>query len=170
MPKPSVTKLPMSEVAASSPVLCAELCDEAATARFGHALAHHLSPGDTVLLSGEVGAGKSTLVRALIRARLGNPMAEVPSPSYTLVNIYAAGHGEIWHIDLYRLDDPDGLVELGIADALGHAIVLVEWPERWPDAPQDALRITLKAGTTGRMLTLDAPAPRLCQLKAALTS
>ncbi|MDB4112342.1 tRNA (adenosine(37)-N6)-threonylcarbamoyltransferase complex ATPase subunit type 1 TsaE, partial [Yoonia sp.] len=78
------------------------LPDEAATAAFATQVAPLLSAGDVLLLEGEIGAGKSAFARALIRARLGR-MEDVPSPTFTLVQIYEAPDGDIWHCDLYRL-------------------------------------------------------------------
>lgn len=113
-----------------------ELADEAQTAALGRALAGALAKDDLVLLSGPLGAGKSALARAIIRTRLVDPQADVPSPSYTLVNVYGPPNGSaIWHADLYRLSDASEVYELGLFDPLD-ALVLVEWPERaaakWP--------------------------------------
>ncbi|MCL5776480.1 tRNA (adenosine(37)-N6)-threonylcarbamoyltransferase complex ATPase subunit type 1 TsaE [Limibaculum sp. FT325] len=121
------------------------LPDEAATAALGARLAAALRPGDLVALSGGLGAGKSVLARAIVRALLGEPDAIVPSPSYTLVNVYAARAGEVWHADLYRLGGPPDALELGLVEALSHAIVLVEWPERLgADLPARHLEIALE--------------------------
>lgn len=122
------------------------LPDEAATDRLGGALGGSLAAGDAVMLSGPLGAGKSALARAIIRARLREPRAEVPSPTYTLVNVFEAGAaGEIWHADLYRLSDPEELAELGLDDAWHRAIVLVEWPERLGESrPRRRLDVALR--------------------------
>jgi tRNA threonylcarbamoyladenosine biosynthesis protein TsaE len=147
------------------------LDDEAATARLGAALAGVLHPGDAVLLSGALGAGKSALARAVIGALLGDPGAEIPSPSYTLVNVYETPRGPVWHADLYRLSgDAAEIGELGLDEAMdpsaegaaGGALVLVEWPERLGGAlPARRLEIRLssRAGAEGRdaMLTLAGP-------------
>lgn len=92
----------------------------------------HLRPGDCVLLEGPVGAGKSFFARALIQAQMrrDGALEDVPSPTFTLVQMYETGAGEIWHADLYRLGSADELEELGLADAFDDAICLVEWPER----------------------------------------
>lgn len=124
------------------------LHSQAETESLAAALARVLLPGDTVLLSGAVGAGKSAFARAAIRARQaaeGRLPEEVPSPSYTLVQAYDAGPVEIWHADLYRLGDPDELVELGLDEAFQRAIVFLEWPERLGEAaPERALHLHLQ--------------------------
>ena len=113
------------------------------TARLGVWLASRLAAGDCLALSGPIGAGKSHLARALIRAHLGNPAEDVPSPTFTLVQTYA-GDPDIWHADLYRLTHPDEVLELGLDEAFATAITLVEWPERMGAAlPADAIRLTL---------------------------
>jgi tRNA threonylcarbamoyladenosine biosynthesis protein TsaE len=136
------------------------LPDEAATDALAHRLAGCLSSGDTVLLSGALGAGKTHLARALIRARLGSPNEPVPSPSFTLVQTYGAPDGtEIWHADLYRLGDPGEVAELGLDEALGQAICLIEWPDRLaPDWPIGAVLLHLeRAADEARTARLFAP-------------
>jgi tRNA threonylcarbamoyladenosine biosynthesis protein TsaE len=115
----------------------------AATEALGRALAPRLVPGDAVLLSGGLGAGKSALARAVVRARLEDPQAQVPSPSYTIVNAYEAAGLRLWHVDLYRLADPSELAELGLEEAFAQAITLLEWPERLPAPPPRRLEIAL---------------------------
>lgn len=105
------------------------LDDEAATARLGAALARVLQAGDAVCLRGPLGAGKSTLARALIRA-LTTPDEEVPSPTFTLVQAYDGPDFPIAHFDLYRLTAPEEAFELGIEEALAEGAALIEWPER----------------------------------------
>src|SRR5690349_14429876 len=105
------------------------LADEAATQALGAALAKALRAGDAVCLSGPLGAGKSSLARALIRA-LTAPDEEVPSPTYTLVQAYQGPDFEIAHFDLYRLEGPDEARELGLDDALKHGAAVIEWPQR----------------------------------------
>lgn len=110
--------------------------DEAMTSALAHVFAAMLSPGDTIALRGPVGAGKSHFARSFIRARLGNPVEEVPSPTFTLVQTYPDPRGtEIWHADLYRLGDVSEVAELGLEDALSGDIALIEWPERGGDLP-----------------------------------
>ena len=141
---------------------------EAETADLAARLAPRLAPGDAILLSGPVGAGKSAFARALIRARLGDPGAEVPSPTFTLVQTYGEGESALWHADLYRLSHPDEVAELGLLAALEEAICLVEWPDRLgPLAPASALRLDLAPEGEGRSATFSGPlawAPRLEEL------
>ena len=105
------------------------LVDEASTARLGEAIARVLQAGDVVCLSGPLGAGKSTLARALIRA-LTSPDEDVPSPSFTLVQFYEGPRLKVDHFDLYRLTDPDEAYEIGLDEALDEGAALIEWPER----------------------------------------
>ncbi|MEM9393829.1 MAG: tRNA (adenosine(37)-N6)-threonylcarbamoyltransferase complex ATPase subunit type 1 TsaE [Pseudomonadota bacterium] len=115
---------------------------------FGQRLAPVLGGGDTILLSGEIGAGKSFLSRAIIQSRLSaeGRLEDVPSPTFTLVQVYELSGTEIWHCDLYRLVSADEVLELGLEDAFQTAICLVEWPDRLEDlAPASALRISLAA-------------------------
>ena len=106
-----------------------DLADEAATAALARRLAPHLRVGDVVALSGALGAGKTAFVRALIGAALG-AAAEVPSPTFTLVQTYDLPAGTLWHFDLYRIADPDEVPELGWDEATATGIVVVEWPDR----------------------------------------
>lgn len=105
------------------------LDDEAATQRLGAALAKALQPGEAICLTGPLGAGKSTLARALIRART-TPNEDVPSPTFTLVQFYEGEGLPIAHFDLYRLSDPDEAYEIGLDEALDEGAAIVEWPQR----------------------------------------
>ncbi len=119
------------------------------------ALAPHLRPGDTILLSGNVGAGKTHFARAMIQASLATP-EDVPSPTYTLVQTYPCQWGEIWHADLYRLTSTQEIEELGLLQAFEDAICLVEWPDRLDDlAPSQTLSITLVPGDQDDTRQLD---------------
>jgi tRNA threonylcarbamoyladenosine biosynthesis protein TsaE len=122
--------------------IAVELPDEAATDALGAEVAAIAEPGDVIALKGELGAGKTTLARAFLRAR--GIREEVPSPTFTLVQMYDAGGATIWHFDLYRLKSPEEAWELGIEDAFGEGISLVEWPERLgPLLPIRRLEIAL---------------------------
>jgi tRNA threonylcarbamoyladenosine biosynthesis protein TsaE len=105
-----------------------DLPDENATAAFAARLAALAVPGDVIALKGELGAGKTSFVRAFIRAHGGDET--VPSPTFTLVQVYDLPGGAIWHFDLYRLRQPEEAWELGIEDAFRDGISLIEWPER----------------------------------------
>ena len=119
------------------------LPDLDATLALGARLARLLRPGDAILLQGPLGAGKSELARALVRAAARDPALEVPSPSYTLVQAYDTPLGTLHHFDLWRLDGPGGVVELGWDEARA-GIVVVEWAERLGGLrPDDALTIQL---------------------------
>lgn len=116
-----------------------------------------LRPGDVLLLSGQIGAGKTHFARCLIQSLLEEP-EDVPSPTFTLVQTYDTPAAELWHADLYRLTGPDESVELGLTEAFETAICLVEWPDRLQElAPKEALRLCFSAGSeeNTRQLTLD---------------
>jgi tRNA threonylcarbamoyl adenosine modification protein YjeE len=134
------------------------LKDEAATVALGAGIARWLKVGDAVLLEGELGAGKTALARAILRA-LG--VAEyVPSPSFTLVQAYETPGLTVRHFDLYRITAASELNELGIDDALAYGAVLIEWPERARERmPVDALKIHLSArGDNSREAKISGPA------------
>jgi tRNA threonylcarbamoyladenosine biosynthesis protein TsaE len=129
-----------------------------ATNQLGQRLAGLLRAGDTVLLSGQIGAGKSHLARAILREIMAqhNMVEDVPSPTFTLVQVYEFGNLDVWHSDLYRLSDPSEIVELGLLDALPNALCLIEWPEQAGDLwPENALRISLSVKGDGRRLTAE---------------
>jgi N-acetylmuramate 1-kinase len=98
--------------------------------RLAHDVAFFLQPGDVLALEGELGAGKSTFARALIRAMASNAELEIPSPTFTLVQAYETPRFEVAHFDLYRLSDPAEMDELGLDRALVQGIAVIEWPSR----------------------------------------
>ena len=124
--------------------------DELTTLEFARKLAGALQPGHIVLLEGDLGAGKTALAREMIRDLANNPDLAVPSPTFTLVQTYETPKMEIWHFDLYRLDDPDEIFELGWEEALSGPLVLIEWPDRLGGyRPDNAVEILLKPGSDG---------------------
>ncbi len=129
------------------------------TTALAGALAPLLARGDTVLLDGPLGAGKSHFARGIIAPLLLEP-EDIPSPTFTLVQTYDTGSGPLWHADLYRITGPEEAEELGLAEAFETAICLVEWPERLgPLAPPGALRLHFDhlPGVEGRSLNIEAP-------------
>jgi tRNA threonylcarbamoyladenosine biosynthesis protein TsaE len=125
------------------------LADEAATGRLGQAVAAQLRPGEAVCLTGPLGAGKSTLARALVRA-LTTPDEEVPSPTFTLVQFYEGPGLAVAHFDLYRLSDPDEAYEIGLDEALDAGAAVIEWPERLEGRlPPDRLDIEIALAEDG---------------------
>lgn len=138
------------------------LDSDEATAALAAALAPVLRAGDTLLLDGPVGAGKTAFARALIQARMAatGPVEDVPSPSFALVQVYDLPDLTVWHVDLYRLEGVTDTVELGLDEAFETALCLVEWPERLGDAlPPDAVRLTFSYGADAgtRHLTVTLP-------------
>ena len=130
------------------------LAHEAATTALGAAVASLLKRGDAVLLYGDLGAGKSTLARGLVRA-LTRPDEEVPSPTFTLVQQYEPSSGArpfVSHFDLYRLETADEAFELGFDEAMDEGAVVVEWPQRLgARLPLDRLDIELTHVGDGRL-------------------
>ena len=132
------------------------ILDEAGTAAFGETLAKVARAGDVITLSGPLGVGKTALARGFIAA-LGHD-GEVPSPSFAIVQPYENLDPRVWHVDLYRIEDPSEIEELGL-DSATDAVLLVEWPERageraWPDA----LALSLDFAPEGeRILTAKVP-------------
>ena len=132
------------------------LPDEAATMRAGAELAHAVGAGDVIALSGPLGVGTTALARGFLAA-LGH-RGEVPSPSFAIVQPYDDVEPAVWHVDLYRIDAPTELDELGL-DSAGDAVLVVEWPERaGPDMWPEALTLSLDFGPDGeRILTAKVP-------------
>ena len=131
------------------------LPNEAATMALGGHIAPWLKAGDVIYLQGELGMGKSSLARAIIRA-LTTPEQDVPSPTFTLMQTYDGPRFEIAHLDLYRLKSPEESYELALDDALPHSVLLIEWPQRLEHLGYtDRLDIALEASPQGgRQVTL----------------
>ncbi|HET6525194.1 tRNA (adenosine(37)-N6)-threonylcarbamoyltransferase complex ATPase subunit type 1 TsaE [Sphingopyxis sp.] len=132
--------------------------DLADAERIGAAIGAALAAGDVVLLSGDLGAGKTTLARAMLKAR--GLAGEAPSPTFAIVQPYAPPETDlpIAHVDLYRIEDADELIELGLDDYLYDGALLIEWPERlggegWPGA----LLLRISGVGDARVLTAAVP-------------
>ena len=137
-----------------------KLADPAATEAFGASLAAMAGPGDVITLAGPLGAGKTSIARGLLAA-LGL-VGEAPSPSFAIVQPYAPPEVRmpVLHVDLYRIEDPDEIEELGLDEALADSLLIVEWPERAPGLWPDALALSLTIEPDGsRALTAEVPAP-----------
>ena len=140
------------------------LPSEDATTAFAARLAPGLKAGDAILLSGDIGAGKSFLARQMIQTRMAavGVVEDVPSPTFTLVQTYHVGGAEIWHADLFRLGDESEVEELGLTEAFSTAICLVEWPDRLGTlTPPDALSLEMVVtGDTARRASLSWADPK----------
>ena len=146
---------------AASAAIVIDLPDEAATCRLGRRIAAVTRKGDVIALWGDLGSGKTTLARALIRAIPVLPGSagddEVPSPTFTLVQTYPRAPAEIWHFDLFRIEQAEDVYELGIEEALDEGIALIEWPERMAALlPEERLDVKLRfpPGREGRTAIL----------------
>ena len=132
------------------------LPDADATLALGRRIGAELTRGDIVCLSGNLGAGKTTLARGAVEAWTGEAQ-DAPSPTFTLVQTYEGEKGELWHVDLYRLKRPEDAWELGLEDAFAGAACLIEWPERLEgQLPRDRLDIALAPQGEGRAAALKA--------------
>ena len=131
------------------------LSGAAATEALGARIAASLAPGDAVALEGDLGAGKTTLARAILKA-LGVEGA-VPSPTFTLVQCYETDKFPVRHYDLYRIERAEELEELGLDEALEEGAVLIEWPER-ARMPDDTLHVKLAIESEGRVAEICGPA------------
>ncbi len=139
------------------------------TARLGQDLALALKKGDLVLLSGDLGAGKSTLARGLIRTIADDIDYEVPSPTFTLVQSYPELRLPISHVDLYRLSHAEEVDELGLEEALEEGVVLVEWPERAEEAlPKQGLSVTFLNEGDGREALIAGDPAMMARLERSL--
>ena len=133
--------------------------DEAGLGRLAQALALKLRAGDVLALHGDLGAGKTTFARALIRALLGDADAEVPSPTFSISQLYAAPRTAVAHFDMYRLSGPDEADEIGFDEAIAQGLAIVEWPERIaPLLPAERFDVTLAetADAARRLVSITA--------------
>ncbi len=130
-----------------------KIADEASMVACGARLAHLLDAGDVVRLEGNLGAGKTVLARSIIQS-LHPDEKDVPSPTFPLVQLYEGAEKPVWHFDLYRLEEPEEVWELGLEDALEAGITLVEWPDNAGSAlPLAALTIEIElTGEVSRKL------------------
>ncbi len=144
-----------------------DLVDEAATLALGRALGECLQAGGVVLLSGELGAGKTVLAKGLARGLGVGPEYTVSSPSFTLLNVYP-GRVPFYHADLYRLDQGEAL-DLELWDQAADGVLAVEWAERLAGAwPPDSILVELAlAAGEGRRARLSGPAGLIERLKEA---
>ena len=127
-----------------------DLATESETSALAAEVAHAARAGDVIALRGELGSGKTSFARGFIRS-LGSGDEEVPSPTFTLVEVYEfpGGKPAVWHFDLYRLAKCEDVYELGFEEALGGAILLIEWPERLGTLlPRERLDLELSAGSS----------------------
>lgn len=137
--------------------LTIDLADLAATTRLAEDVALALRPGDCICLSGDLGAGKSTFARAVIRAIADDMDLEAPSPTFTLVQSYAL-RLPLAHIDLYRIGSSEEIEELGLEDALSGGAALIEWPERALDAlPETRVMMRFEGLGADRTVTISGP-------------
>jgi tRNA threonylcarbamoyladenosine biosynthesis protein TsaE len=128
------------------------------TAALGATFAKTLSHGDIVLLTGDLGAGKSVFCRAIVRTLMEQPELDVPSPTFTLVQTYDTPTATLWHFDLYRLKDAEEIYEIGWEDALSGGVVLVEWPDRLGGyAPQKSIHVNIAIAENQRTITINRP-------------
>lgn len=134
-----------------------ETASEDETIALGERLARTLPEGAVVLLSGNLGAGKTTLAKGIVHGLIHVPVEEISSPTFTLIHEYAEG---VYHIDLYRLDTVAEVETLGLDDIFDHArLVLIEWGERFPELmPRDCVRVELEAaGEDRRVIRVTTP-------------
>ena len=133
-------------------ILERHLQNEAETAAFGAKIATIVQKGDVICLIGPLGAGKTCFARGFVRAAKGAaPGAEIPSPTFTLVQTYEAPEVTIWHFDFYRIESPEEVYELGVEEAFDTGVSLIEWPEKASSLlPAERLEISLSPEGTGR--------------------
>ncbi len=131
---------------------------EEQTKQIATQIAPYLQKGDCLAFFATLGMGKSVFCRAIIQAIMPE-VTNVPSPTFTLVQTYSNDATEIWHFDLYRLEDPEEIFELGLDEALENAISLIEWPQNMGEfLPKNAIKVTIDAGNTPneRVILIDS--------------
>lgn len=162
MPKGSHKPSESANLSVKAPIRTIEVADETAMQDLGARLFRLARAGDVIALRGDLGAGKSVLARGFIRkacvhAGEDPENFDVPSPTFTLVQTYEGGNLSVWHFDLYRIEKPAEVWELGFEEALDEGVSLIEWPERaaglLPDARLD-VEIEPREGSDMRMVTL----------------
>jgi tRNA threonylcarbamoyladenosine biosynthesis protein TsaE len=125
------------------------------TAAIGRELAATLSAGDVVLLYGDLGAGKTAFVRGLAEG-LGVDRGEVSSPTFTLIQEYRGGRLALFHVDLYRIEDPREFDDLGLDEIAEDGVLTIEWADKYPRPPARAVRVSIAhAGESGRRVTVE---------------
>ncbi len=128
---------------------------EAETAAAGYELAPALAAGSVVLLIGDLGAGKTAFVRGLVGG-LGASSADVSSPTFTLIHEYRGGRLTLLHVDLYRLDDPREIEDLGLDELGNGAVLAIEWAEKMPRPPANTIVVRIEhAGEMERRVTIE---------------
>jgi tRNA threonylcarbamoyladenosine biosynthesis protein TsaE len=146
-----------SKPSGSTPYSC-QLADLAATAELAGKLSALVEEGDVIALTGPIGAGKTTFARFFINAT--GYREDVPSPTFNLVQVYEGEGIPIWHFDLYRLERPEDVFELGIDQAFEEGVTLIEWPERMSKLlPPEALVLNFKSGASEQERQIDADVP-----------
>jgi len=131
-----------------------ETHSEEETAAVGRDLAARLSPGDVLLLFGDLGAGKTAFVRGLAEG-LGVSRDEVSSPTFTLIQEYRGGRLPLFHVDLYRIEDPREFDELGLDEIAEEGVLAIEWADRLPSPPPAAVRVSIAhAGDDARRIEI----------------
>jgi tRNA threonylcarbamoyladenosine biosynthesis protein TsaE len=129
---------------------------EEGTAAVGRELAATLSAGDVLLLYGDLGAGKTAFVRGLAEG-LGVSRDQVSSPTFTLIQEYRGGRLPLFHVDLYRIEDPREFDELGLDEMAENGVLAIEWAEKMPVPPSNATRVAIEhAGESARRIVIQA--------------
>ena len=128
---------------------------ESETADVGREMGARLAAGDVILLYGDLGAGKTAFVRGLAEG-LGVPPGDVSSPTFTIMQEYRGGRLPLFHVDLYRLNDPREFDDLGLDEIAAEAVLAIEWAEKLPDPPPESIRVSFEhAGDTTRTITVE---------------